>query len=51
MKDPAEWARLIAAEETPAKPKVVKEEKKEPPKPRYIIDVFRGDKHVQETFQ
>ena len=27
------------------------EVKKEPPKPRFVIDVFRGDKHVQETFQ
>lgn len=25
--------------------------KQEPPKPRNVIDVFRGDKHVQETFQ
>ncbi|MBI3207693.1 MAG: hypothetical protein HYZ37_02180, partial [Candidatus Solibacter usitatus] len=28
-----------------------KEEKKEPPKPRFVVDVFKGDKHVQETFQ
>ncbi len=26
-------------------------EKKEPPKPRNVVDVFRGDKHVQEVFQ
>ncbi|MBI4908597.1 MAG: Flp pilus assembly protein CpaB [Acidobacteria bacterium] len=32
-------------------PKPVKEEPKEPPKPRYVIDVFRGNKHVQEIFQ
>ncbi len=25
--------------------------KKEPPKPHNVIDVFRGDKHVQEIFQ
>ena len=25
--------------------------KKEPPKPRYVVDVYRGDKHVQEIFQ
>jgi pilus assembly protein CpaB len=25
--------------------------KQEPPKPRNVIDVFRGDKHVQEVFQ
>ncbi|MEO8126843.1 MAG: Flp pilus assembly protein CpaB [Bryobacteraceae bacterium] len=28
-----------------------KEEKKEPPKPRVVVDVYRGDKHVQEIFQ
>lgn len=29
-----------------------KEEKKEPPpKPKIVVDVFRGDKHVQEIFQ
>ncbi len=50
IKDPAEWAKLTAGEEASAKPKVVVE-KKEPPKPRFIIDVFRGEKHVQETFQ
>ena len=26
------------------------EEKKTPPKPRVVVDVFRGDKHVQEIF-
>jgi pilus assembly protein CpaB len=26
-------------------------EKKDPPKPRYVIDVYHGDKHVQEIFQ
>ncbi|MBI4873207.1 MAG: Flp pilus assembly protein CpaB [Acidobacteria bacterium] len=46
VRDDQAWARLIGAEEEPKK-----EEKKEPPKPRFIIDVYRGDKHVQETFQ
>lgn len=32
-------------------PKVVKEERKEPPKPRFVVDVFKGDKHLQEVFQ
>ncbi|MBV9744792.1 MAG: Flp pilus assembly protein CpaB [Acidobacteriia bacterium] len=35
------------------KPQVVVEritERKEAPKPKRVIDVFRGDKHVQETF-
>ncbi len=41
--------RAAAAEKPPA-PKVVEKviEKKEPPK--RVVDVFRGDKHVQETF-
>ena len=46
LKDDKAWAQLIGAE--PPKPKPP--EKKEPPKPRAVIDVFRGDKHVQETF-
>ncbi len=28
-----------------------KEEPKEPPKPKFVVDVFRGNKHVQEIFQ
>ncbi len=47
VRDDSVWARLIGGDEPPPK----KEEKKEPPKPRFIIDVYRGDKHVQETFQ
>ncbi len=43
VQDPKVWANL-----TGAKPK---EEKKEPPTPRLVVDVFRGDKHVQEIFQ
>ena len=42
VQDPKVWANL-----TGAKPP----EKKEPPKPRLVVDVFRGDKHVQEIFQ
>ena len=45
VRDPKVWAELTG---TPPKPK---EEKKEPPKPRLVVDVFRGDKHVQEIFQ
>jgi pilus assembly protein CpaB len=29
----------------------VKEPPKETPKPKFVVDVFRGDKHVQEVFQ
>lgn len=47
LRDPQAWARLTGQEEAEAKPKV---EKKEPPKPRAVVDVYRGDKHVQEIF-
>ena len=47
LRDDKVWAQLGGEEE---KPKKV-EEKKEPPRPRFIVDVYRGDKHVQETFQ
>jgi pilus assembly protein CpaB len=48
-KAPAEDPKLLAALNAP--PKVpVKEVPKPPPPPRAVIDVFRGDKHVQEVF-
>jgi pilus assembly protein CpaB len=40
------WAQLTGQQEEPLKKPVVVE-KKEPPKPRYVVDVNRGDKHVQ----
>jgi pilus assembly protein CpaB len=46
--DAAAIARLQALQkrqEAPPPPK------KEPEKPRVVVDVFRGDKHVQETFK
>ncbi|MBI4889001.1 MAG: Flp pilus assembly protein CpaB [Acidobacteria bacterium] len=46
VRDPKTWAALTG-DEPPKK----KEEKKEPPKPRVVVDVFRGDKHLQESFQ
>lgn len=47
LKDDKFWAQLTGIEPTPTPtPK-----KEEPPKPRFIIDVYRGDKHVQEIFQ
>jgi pilus assembly protein CpaB len=49
LRDKQAWARLIGEEPEPPKPKPV--EKKEPPKPRAVVDVYRGDKHVQEIFQ
>lgn len=56
LQDDKAWAALVGEDPgqrppstvTMTKPTV---EKKEPPKPRAVIDVFRGDKHVQETFQ
>jgi len=50
LDDPKVWQELTG-EKKPQddKPKVA--EKKEPEKPRAVIDVFRGNKHVQETFK
>jgi pilus assembly protein CpaB len=54
------WKRLTSGEPVvmnpdgtivPAPKPVVKEEPKEPPKPKFVIDVFKGDKHLQEVFQ
>jgi pilus assembly protein CpaB len=46
VRDPRVWDDLTAQNQIPKR-----EEKKEPPKPRLVVDVFRGDKHVQEIFQ
>jgi Flp pilus assembly protein CpaB len=56
LRDRAAWNKLIggagAMDEAPKPaPPPKKEEKKEPPKPRAVVDVYRGDKHVQEIFQ
>jgi len=41
-----------AQEKAPEKDKPAADAaKKEPPKPRHVVDVYRGEKHVQETFQ
>jgi pilus assembly protein CpaB len=40
VRDPRVWANLMG------EPK----KEKEPPKPKLVVDVFRGDKHVQEVF-
>jgi pilus assembly protein CpaB len=49
VRDDKVWAELTGdAEAHPGKPRVAK---KEPPKPRFVVDVYRGDKHVQEIFQ
>ncbi len=47
--DRKSWAQLTGEEEAP-KPKP-EAKKAEPPKPRLVVDVYRGEKHVQEIFQ
>ncbi|MFN7648189.1 MAG: Flp pilus assembly protein CpaB [Acidobacteriota bacterium] len=51
LRDDKAWADLIGADpnQPPAAPRPPA--KKEPPKPKFVIDVFRGEKHVQESFQ
>jgi len=54
LKDDAAWSALVGDDPSaprPPTPARAAAEKKEAPKPRVTIDVFRGDKHVQETFQ
>lgn len=60
VKDDDVWKRLTSGEPVvmnkegsivPAPKPPVAEAKKEPPKPRFVVDVFKGDKHLQETFQ
>lgn len=45
VKDENAWREL-----TGQKPVEPKKEKEPPPKPKHVVDVFRGDKHVQEIF-
>jgi pilus assembly protein CpaB len=50
LDDPRVWQELTGEKKLQdEKPKLV--EKKEPEKPRAVIDVFHGSKHVQETFK
>lgn len=54
VRDDRVWSELTglpAAEASKPKEKEKEEEKKEPPKNRFVVDVYRGDKHVQEIFQ
>ena len=51
LDDPKVWQELTGEKKLQDdKPKVVVE-KKEPEKPRAVIDVFHGDKHIQEMFK
>ena len=43
------WSSMTGDEERPKK--IEKVAKEPPPKPRNVVDVYRGDKHVQEIFQ
>ena len=49
------YAGLVRTKDSRSQPKVIVvpkvEEKKEPPKPAKIVDVFRGEKHVREDFE
>ena len=47
LEDPKVWQELTA----PTAAKKTEEPKKEPDKPRVVVDVYRGDKHVQELFK
>ena len=53
LRDDKAWSKLIGEDIDPNRPVAAPKpvEKKEPPKPRFVVDVFRGEKHVQETFQ
>lgn len=50
LKDKAAWERLIAEEPDETKKKAEVKIPEPPPKPRLVVDVFRGEKHVQEIF-
>jgi pilus assembly protein CpaB len=43
IQDEAAWRELTGQKPPPPKPEP-------PPKPKHVVDVFRGDKHVQEIF-
>lgn len=45
------WADLTGGAQAKDGGAGTRQEKKEPPKPRLIVDVYHGDKHVQEIFQ
>jgi pilus assembly protein CpaB len=45
LEDPKVWQELTAVKKDEPK------KKEEPPPPRAVVDVYRGDKHVQELFK
>jgi pilus assembly protein CpaB len=48
LDDPRVWQDLTGEKKVAVEEK---EKKKEPEKPKLVVDVFRGDKHVQEAFR
>ena len=53
LDDPRVWQELTGEKKIKddAELEAAKNRKKEPEKPRLVVDVFRGDKHVQESFR
>jgi pilus assembly protein CpaB len=49
VNDDRSWARLVNGEDRP--PAVAPKKSEPPAKPKRVVDVYRGDKHVQEIFQ
>ncbi len=45
VRDDKVWAEITSGAPPKAK------EPEPPPKPRHVVDVYHGDKHVQEIFQ
>ncbi len=50
LDDPRVWQELTGEKKLKDEDKIAAV-KPEAPKPRLVVDVFRGDKHVQETFR
>ena len=54
LDDPRVWQELTGEKKIKTDEEIEaanRNKKKEPEKPRLVVDVFRGDKHVQETFR
>ena len=52
LDDPRVWQELTGEKKIKTDEEIeAANKKKEPEKPRLVVDVFRGDKHVQETFR
>ncbi|MBI1896005.1 MAG: Flp pilus assembly protein CpaB [Acidobacteria bacterium] len=54
IRDPKVWSELTGMPSPNAAPAAAApkpEEKKPPAKPKHVVDVYKGDKHIQEIFQ